>query len=1535
MTKPQLLLTSLLAVSLLVSADGPGGVRAVFADEIDFDHLPAGTIVEQITSKGGVGPIHVRGVNLKLGYSENAAIIFDSSCPGGCTGGDKDLGSPHFDFGGPGRGSGGRKGQPNENGTALGKLLIIGEQLIDSNSDDLVDDPDDQAATPVMLEFDFSDIGPVTINGLTIIDVEFNGEFSSVRFYDSSGVQIGKARPLPMCGNNGVANTSFSPVPDVELMVVTIEQSGGIATVFFDTDDAPLDCESDLDCDDGEFCNGEEECDDGQCEPGDEPCDGPCDEENKRCNECESDLDCDDGKFCNGEEDCDDGQCEPGDEPCDGPCDEDDERCNECESDSDCDDGIFCNGDEDCDDGQCEPGDEPCDGPCDEDNERCNECESDSDCDDGIFCNGEEDCDDGQCEDDDDRCDDDEVCNEDKERCDECERDSDCDDGKFCNGEEECDDGQCEDGSDRCDDDEVCNEDEDRCDECKRDSDCDDGKFCNGEEECDDGECEKGDDPCPGEPEAMGCDNDCNEADGCVDEPFGASCGDGEICTANFCDGEGMCLAVPVENEEDDPVPCNDGKFCNGDDTCGGGRCSIHTGNPCPTDRPRCIETGDKCVACDGPPRIVVEPTTCPVGQFCSVKVVLDELENDDEGENIVASIAGTFVPGDLELNGLDIGSCAIGSALDQNGNKFALSGLGRLDDDGMKVPFCEGDVLYANVKCDAMGTFDLAIDNVTLGDVVGHNLDGACAASGVITCIDDQMCEDTVPRLEVMPRSCPAGESCDVSILFFDENDDPAVAASGELDLDPGLVLGSNGIRRGDCIDDTARKVEFETNVLQFATADLEKPKTSLCEGSDSELMIAEVICTDDVSDQEIRLVDVSLGRLTGTAFQTGCGRAGTIRCTPGACDGPPRLEVEATRCPIGAPCDVKVDLNDGGEANKVTEISGTLVVPAELTLGDSRQGTCAFDATLEQTEAMFTLSELDGGGDGDVMSFCDGDVLYSEVTCTADVNDLDSFPVDIGGVTFRNINDELVPGACAAGNMVTCIDTEACNSRPRLTVEPPSEHCTAGVPCSVSILLEDDPDEAAAASGTITLDGDVVIRGITEGSCISGRMDTDLLTNQAKFAVADLDKTKTSLCPGAASDLLTVEVLCNTPGESFDLAIDNVSLGDTSTNGTPFQTACDVPATIDCLEPSDPCTGPPELQVEDTDCPLGEFCDVKIKLADDNGQRNIVSVAGTFQPESGLMLGTAVRGSCALEAELEQANFKFALTELGKGDDTKDVFCDGDILYASVKCDPDLAPNTMLDLDLDGVTYGDLDGHSVPGACTASGTITCVDTSECTDALPRLIVDGASCQITPDSQSCTVDVPVLLDDDGNDVASIAGALVADEGLNVLGVKKGSCLSSDVPEPAFNDQTDKFALADVAIPGNDATEPFCKDADKEVLLVEVECDGEGMPALTIDNPSLGVVPDGTPLQTSCAIAGTVQCTTSTNALEATCGDANYDGDVTTSDALLIMRASVDAYAPCPFAVCDVDEDLAVTAQDGFDVLYATARGKTDELTCP
>jgi hypothetical protein len=73
--------------------------------------------------------------------------------------------------------------------------------------------------------------------------------------------------------------------------------------------------------------------------------------------------------------------------------------------------------------------------------------------------------------------------------------------------------------------------------------------------------------------------------------------------------------------------------------------------------------------------------------------------------------------------------------------------------------------------------------------------------------------------------------------------------------------------------------------------------------------------------------------------------------------------------------------------------------------------------------------------------------------------------------------------------------------------------------------------------------------------------------------------------------------------------------------------------------------------------------------------------------------------------------------------------------------------------------------------------------------------------------------------------------------------------------------------------------------------------------------------------------------TTTTTLVLPPCGDANDDGEVTASDALIALRAAVGT-RNCELAVCDADGNESITATDALRILRHSV-GQPVELDCP
>jgi len=206
-----------------------------FESKCDSSAFLAGDIVGQVCGSGGTGPITVSGKNPVPALTNfNTAIIFDSANP---TGGDIDLGTPNQAFGGPGVGAAGPSGA-FVNNVARGKLLIISNDLHDTNGDGRIDNPNDSNNAGTFFTFDFSAVGPVTINSLVAIDFDPMPitlmEKSKVELFDSVASNTPIASfTIPRTGDNGVATIALGPTANVMKMIVMMDGSGAIDDINF------------------------------------------------------------------------------------------------------------------------------------------------------------------------------------------------------------------------------------------------------------------------------------------------------------------------------------------------------------------------------------------------------------------------------------------------------------------------------------------------------------------------------------------------------------------------------------------------------------------------------------------------------------------------------------------------------------------------------------------------------------------------------------------------------------------------------------------------------------------------------------------------------------------------------------------------------------------------------------------------------------------------------------------------------------------------------------------------------------------------------------------------------------------------------------------------------------------------------------------------------------------------------------------------------------------------------------------------------
>ena len=532
---------------------------------------------------------------------------------------------------------------------------------------------------------------------------------------------------------------------------------------------------NDSDCDDGLFCNGAETCHAAfGCREGSDPCvdgvgctDDVCDELLDTCANTPNDANCDDGRFCNGAESCDFLLgCVGGPQPCDDGvactddfCDDDLDTCTNLSRDGLCDDGLFCNGREKCDSEigcqsalpACDDGVLCTDDSCDEGTDSCTNIEIDAECSDGLFCNGEESCHSVfGCQDEADPCVDgigctDDLCDEGSDTCSYPVNDANCDNGLFCDGVETCDPVlDCQGGVAPCVDsvgctDDICDEDLDTCSNTANDANCDNGLFCDGVETCDpDFDCQHGPEPCI---DTVGCTDDlCNEElDTCSNQPNDANCDDGRFCTgletcdpvldcqsgSDPCDDGVGCTDDFCDDESDTCTNiardglCDDGLFCNGQETCDaaldcqGGSPPCADGVACTDDA--CDEETDTCSN-------IANDAHCSDGLFCN-------------GEETCHSVFGCQAGADPCVDGI---GCT-DDLCDEGSGTCSHVANDTNCDNGL---FCDG-VEFCDPVLDCRGGADPCVDSVgCTDDLCDEDLDTCSSTANDANCDNGRFCD-------------------------------------------------------------------------------------------------------------------------------------------------------------------------------------------------------------------------------------------------------------------------------------------------------------------------------------------------------------------------------------------------------------------------------------------------------------------------------------------------------------------------------------------------------------------------------------------------------------------------------------------------------------------------------------------------------------------------------------------------------------------------------------------------------------------------
>jgi len=496
---------------------------------------------------------------------------------------------------------------------------------------------------------------------------------------------------------------------------------------------------------------------------------------------------------------------------------------------------------------------------------------------------------------------------------------------------------------------------------------CDDGLFCNGADLCDQGACDlHAGDPCSGGGE---CGDLCNEVSQHCFDPLGSACADdGNACTTTACDGAGACHASPVAAATPCPDdgngctddrcdgagtcahppnldPCDDGVFCNGVDTCAGGSCSTHSGDPClgnPECGNVCEEDGDTCLV--------------PAGVACS-----------DDGDACTADTCDGQGSCTSEIDPDAGPSCAcevtfeVDSAVPLGSLQFNVdySAAGEFTGVGESVDCTSllAGALVVPFDCaEAGGCGDVPADTLAIGVISTAGVDGPVdAASCWFGPPADARIEDLVVTVvEAVDTGAPAApaaatvtvaasgcfETCGDSVLDLDEDCDDGNRDDGDC-CSSDCRFELSGAACGDAGDDGCSAPD----TCDGAGACLanHEPAGFACGDSGTECVV------QDGCDGAGLCVD---GGFVPAA--TPCGSAATSVCTSAdACDGAGTCQ--PNHAPAGTAC--------GSSAVGVCDAADTCDGAGACSMNRTPDGTvCEEDALFCTSPGMCTAGVCEG---------------------------------------------------------------------------------------------------------------------------------------------------------------------------------------------------------------------------------------------------------------------------------------------------------------------------------------------------------------------------------------------------------------------------------------------------------------------------------------------------------------------------------------------------------------------------------------------
>ncbi len=728
---------------------------------------------------------------------------------------------------------------------------------------------------------------------------------------------------------------------------------------------------------------------------------------------------CDDGLYCNGTDTCSGGTCSvhSGDPcsigfECNNTCNEAADNCYTTNGTGCADDGNVCTND-------------VCNG-----SGSCTHPNNTLPCDDTVACTQNDTCSGGTCNGTPNNglCADNNVCTDDictgGVGCSNPNNTASCTDDLYCNGADTCSGGTCSvhagnpcSGGAECND--ICNEAADNCYTTNGTGCTDDGNVCTNDVCNGSGSCTHPNNTLPCDDTVACTQNDTCSGGTCNGTPNNGLCADNNVCTDDICTGGVGC------SNPNNTASCTDSLYCNGTDTCSGGSCSTHAGDPCPGPdgdgncSESCNETADNCTAADLNGSVCTDSLYCNgtdtcSGGSCSTHAGdpcpgpdgdgnCSESCNETADNCTAADLNGSICTDSLYCNGTD--TCSGGSCSSHAGNPCTGGSE------------CNNTCNESADNCfTSNGTACTDDSNVCTNDVC--NGSGSCThPNNTASCTDGLYCNgtDTCSGGTCSVHSgdpCTGGAECNNTC---NESGDNCYTSSGTSCTDDGNVCTNDLCNGSGSCDHPNNTASCDDSIYCNGT--------DTCSGGACSVHAGDPCSSGPVCNNTCNEAADNCYPPNGTACDDGLYCNGTDTCGVGSCS------VHA-----GDPCSGGPECNNtcNEAADNCFTSNGTgCTDDGNFCTNDvcNGTGTCTHSNNTLPCDDTITCTEYDSCSEGTCSGTPNNGLCSDENVCTDDIctvgegcsNPNNTLPCDDINLCTRD--DVCVDGACAGTKIPGCV--------------------------------------------------------------------------------------------------------------------------------------------------------------------------------------------------------------------------------------------------------------------------------------------------------------------------------------------------------------------------------------------------------------------------------------------------------------------------------------------------------------------------------